>query len=64
MTATIRLILADGRRRDIRFFDASGVSKIADALSRGAEKVAPLLRWETYDDVLRRCRNVNVEFPF
>jgi hypothetical protein len=64
VTATIRLILADGRRRDMRFFDASGVSKISDALSLGAEKDAPLLRWETYADVLRRCCNVNVEFPF
>jgi hypothetical protein len=64
VTATIRLILTDGRRRDIRFFDASGVSKISDALSQGAEKDAPLLRWETYAEVLRRCRNVAVDFKF
>ena len=64
MTATIRLTLADGRRRDTRFFDASGVSKISDMLSQGAEKDAPLLRWETYADILRRCRNVTVEFAF
>jgi len=64
VTATIRLVLADGRQRDIRFFDASGVSKISDALSRGAEKDAPLLRWETYADVLRHCRNVTVDFEF
>jgi len=64
VTATIRLVLADGRHRDIRFYDASGVSAIADAISRGAEKDAPLLRWDTYDDILRRCRNVNVDFRF
>ena len=64
VTATIRLILADGRRRDVRFFDASGVSKISDALSQGAEKDAPLLRWNTYDEILNRCRNVLVEFSF
>jgi hypothetical protein len=64
VTATIRLILADGRKRDVRFFDASGVSNISDFLSKGAEKDAPLLRWETYADVLRRCRNVTVDFKF
>jgi hypothetical protein len=64
VTATIRLILADGRTRDRRFFDASGVSRISDRLSLGAEKDAPLLRWETYTDVLRRCRDVTVEFRF
>jgi hypothetical protein len=64
VTATIRLIVADGRRRDIRLFEASGVSKISDSLSKGAQKEAPLLRWETYADVLRRCRNVTVDFKF
>lgn len=64
VTATIRLVLADGRHRDVRFFDASGVSRVADALSKGAEKDAPLLRWETYADVLRKCRNVAVDFAF
>ncbi|MDR3635638.1 MAG: CehA/McbA family metallohydrolase [Isosphaeraceae bacterium] len=64
VTATIRLVLADGRQRDVRFFDVSGVSKVVDVLSQGAEKDAPLLRWETYADVLRRCRNVTVEFKF
>ena len=64
VTATIRLLLPDGRKRDVRFFDASGVSRIADTLSKGAEKEAPLLRWETYEEVLRRCRHVDVEFSF
>ncbi len=64
MTATVRILLADGRRRDVRIFDASGASAIADRISKGAEKEAPLLRWETYEEVLRRCRAVTIDVRF
>jgi hypothetical protein len=46
------------------FITTSGVRAIADSLSEGAEKDAPLLRWDTYDEVLKRCRDVAVEFSF
>ncbi len=62
--ATIRLVLADGRHRDVRLYDASGVGEILETISKGAEKEAPLLRWDTYTDVLQRCRNVSVDFRF
>jgi hypothetical protein len=60
VTATLVIRLADGREKRIRLYEASRAKDAIEAIASGQEREQPLLRWETYEEVLRRCRNINL----
>lgn len=61
VTGVVRVELADGRRIDMRVFEASGVRGLIEEMATNPRRGEALLDWGVYAEVLRRLRRVSFE---
>ena len=64
VSATIVVRTADGMRKEISVYDAIGMPEQIERIASGEERERPLLDWQTYADVLRRCRTARATVSF
>lgn len=62
--ATIVVRLPDGRKQETSVYDAAGIADLVERTASGAEQEQPLLDWQTYEEVLQRCRKATVRIAF
>ena len=58
ITSTLVIRPPGGRRKELSLYDAAGIGEIVERIASGSQRELPLLKWETYQDVMERCRKV------
>jgi hypothetical protein len=64
VSGTVLVKTADGRRKIMSLYDATGMREHVERIAAGVDRERPLLDWNTYEAVLKRCKTAKIDIAF
>ncbi len=64
ISASIVIRLPEGRMQEASLYDVIGMPEAIEKIASGIEREEPLLRWSTYDALLKKSRQATVRVNF